>query len=155
MKGPSGPLLFTFSTNYDTIALPKEENIMRFGLTVEHKNLLKQLKIVNSALGRWKFALWPTRIVDGSYIWLEKYYEIRHEHVHQNEDGSYECEAYYGIDVYAYTNSREVRHKFYKKVYGKGIYAAYNPSYNPIFGEEAKTHLLQYKAELEEKLSQM
>lgn len=44
---------------------------MRFGLTVEHKNLLKQLKIVNSALGRWKFAFWPTRIVDGSYIWLE------------------------------------------------------------------------------------
>lgn len=145
MKGPSGPLLFTFSTKYDKIALPKEENIMRFGLTVEHKNLLKQLKIVNKALGRWKFAFWPTRIIDGSYIWFEKYYEIRHEHIHQNKDGSYECEAYYGIDVYAYTNSREVRHKVYKN----------HPNYNTIFGEEAKTHLLQYKAELEEKLSQM
>ena len=124
---------------------------MRFGLTVEHKNLLKQLKIVNNALGRRKFALWPTRIVDGSYIWLEKYYEIRHEHVHQNEDGSYECEAYYGVDIYAYTNFREVRHKFYKKRREKGLYSMYNSTYDAIYGEEAKTHLLQYKAELEEK----
>ncbi|UKH49405.1 hypothetical protein [Enterobacter phage vB-EclM_KMB17] len=128
---------------------------MRFGLTVEHKNLLKQLKIVNNALGRRKFALWPTRIVDGSYIWLEKYYEIRHEHVHQNEDGSYECEAYYGVDMYAYTNSREVRHKFYKKRREKGLYSMYNSTYDAIYGEEAKTHLLQYKAELEEKISRI
>lgn len=155
MKGPSGPLLFTFSTKYDKIALPKEENIMRFGLTVEHKKLLKELDIVKRALGGWKFAFLPTRVVDGSYVWFERYYQVRHEHIFYNEDGSYGSEVFCGIDVYAYTNSKDVRHKVYALKHGKGMYSMYNPMLESIYGEEAKIHLLKYKAELEEKISRM
>lgn len=128
---------------------------MRFGLTAKHKELLRQMRIVQKALGCWKFALWPTRTVDGSYVWFEKYFEVRHEHVHRNGDGSYEAEAYYGVDVYAYVNSSDVRHKLYIKKYENGLYSAYHPSYNPIFGEEAKAQLLKYKSQLEESLSKM
>ena len=113
---------------------------MRFKLTPEHQNLVDQLEVVNSAIGKWKFAFIPTKINDGSYVWLENYFEIVKE-----------CVGIFNDEYKTYLSavSEKVRYigsnKAEYKVYVLGLKEPYR-------GKDALHHLEQFRHELIQKI---
>lgn len=122
---------------------------MRFGKTVEQKSILNELDMVNSSIGRWKYAWWPTTMVDGKTIWLEPYYEVRHNFISENKDGVY---AYSGWgECYAFYRRHDAQHVLYTLKVGKSGW--YSSDFELLSSEESYGKLLALKARLEQKLS--
>lgn len=87
---------------------------MIIGMTTEQQRAKKKLKLVELAIGKWKFAIFPARLTDGRMLWLQKYYEVSDEFIALNENNEYRIEHYYGTDKYAYKNLSDVKWIMYE-----------------------------------------
>ncbi|QQG32206.1 hypothetical protein CkP1_0006 [Citrobacter phage CkP1] len=119
---------------------------MKFGLTSKKQEAYKKLKIVNRAIGKYKFAWLPVRTVDGSMIWFEKYYAVSEELVSidknkkSNSYKAYNAASCQGREKYAYNHIKDAKWTIYD--YGNYHY------FKITGGNEVLEKLLDYKAEL-------
>ncbi|AKU43652.1 hypothetical protein CPT_Merlin6 [Citrobacter phage Merlin] len=121
---------------------------MIFGLTTAQKQAKAHLEVVERAIGRYRFAWWPTRITTGQTIWLQKYYEVEIRDIVIQLDKTYGVDTNITYAVYAYSDISKADWKIfeaYKQNYG--LYYA-NKCHKEIKGNEAFDHLIRYKAEL-------
>lgn len=124
---------------------------MRFGKTSREKFLLKQLGLVQRAIGVWKFAWWPTRMIDGKTIWFENYYEVQQHHIYHTQSGDIETSDNAYPPTYCYYKARDCHWVFYSlKPLKKGWYSSDFEQYN---SEESYQLLLNFRALLEQELS--
>jgi hypothetical protein len=121
---------------------------MKFGYTSVQRDALKKLKIVNKAIGKYKFAWFPITAANGQTIWFEKYYEVSSEFVAIGEDGTYRIDAYCGCDKYAFFNIRDVRWSMYE-IYNTKFAAWNSNDYKLVQGStDILEKLLGVKADL-------
>lgn len=124
---------------------------MRFGKTSREKSIIRKLNIVQRAIGGWKFALWPTRMIDGKTVWFEKYYEVQQHHISRDHDGDLKISDNAYPPTYAYYKARNCHWVFYSlKPSKKGWYSSDFEAYSH---EESYQHLLNVQALLEQELS--
>lgn len=116
---------------------------MIIGMTTAQKRAKQQLKKVEKAIGRWRYAWWPINDVKGRTIWLQKYYEVRQEWISIDNNNEYRIEHYYGNSCYAYANMADAQWTLYERQPTKFL------EYKPIQGgHEVLGKLLYIKEEL-------
>lgn len=88
---------------------------MIIGMTTAQRRAKRHLKIVERAIGKYRFAWWPINDVNGRTIWMQKYYEVCEEWISLNENNEYRIEQYYGNSRYAYANVSDAQWTMFER----------------------------------------
>ncbi|ANA49360.1 hypothetical protein BI049_gp006 [Salmonella phage vB_SnwM_CGG4-1] len=121
---------------------------MIFGKNSIQRKAARQLRLVERAIGKYKFALFPTQLDNGRYIWLQKYYKVVQEFivVQENNYTTYFNEPYNQTLIFSYENQEQALHTIFCE-------KPNSYSYTPLYGAPALHHLMKYRDELIAKLN--
>lgn len=115
---------------------------MIIGMTTAQRRAKRHLKIVERAIGKYRFAWWPINDVNGRTIWMQKYYEVCEEWISLNENNEYRIEQYYG-NSHAYANVSDAQWTMFERQPSKWL------EYKAVAGgHEVLGKLLYIKEEL-------
>ncbi|AFU63959.1 hypothetical protein ACQ31_gp076 [Salmonella phage STML-198] len=118
---------------------------MIFGKTSIQRKVARDLRRVERAIGKYKFALFPTKLNTGRYIWLQKYYKVVKEiiTIEENNYNVYYDNRYLSV---SYENKEQSVHTI--------LCEKSNSNWcSPIYGAPALHHLMKYRDELIAKLN--
>lgn len=118
---------------------------MIIGMTTDQKRAKRQLKMVERAIGKHKFAWWPINDVNGRTIWMQKYYEVCEEWISLDANNTYRLEQFYGNSRYAYANICDAQWTMYECKQNSPPFLEYKPKRG---GHEVLGKLMYIKEEL-------
>ncbi|AEO97007.1 hypothetical protein CPTAKMNP4_011 [Salmonella phage vB_SenM-AKM_NP4] len=121
---------------------------MIFGKSSIQKNAARKLRLVERAIGKYKFALFPTKLDNGRYILLQKYYKVVQEFIviEENNYAAYYDDRYSQTLTFSYESEEQAIHTIFCKKPNSSLCS-------PIYGAPALHHLMKYRDELIAKLN--
>ncbi|ATN92980.1 hypothetical protein CPT_Melville_006 [Salmonella phage Melville] len=121
---------------------------MIFGKNSIQRKAASELRLVERAIGKYKLALFPVKLDNGRYIWLQKYYKVVQEFIaiKENNYATYYNDPYSQTLVFAYENEEQALHTVFCKKPNSNWYS-------PLYGAPALHHLMKYRDELIAKLN--
>lgn len=117
---------------------------MKFGMTSSKSELIEQLTYVTHMMGFDRFAWLPRKMVDGSWVWLETYFETTRNGIIRKSDG--QINIYQPYTTCSYQNRLCVK---YLVSFNNG------PRTSILRDDDAYNFLIEYKAELLAKLNSL